>query len=163
MPRASSFFSRLCSRLLSRPLSCALVCIAVFTANAAHAGPGADAMGKCLMDHASQADRSDLMRWMFINASLHPDVASLVAIAPQTREAVERKAAQLLQRLVFDNCRNESVAAMRSEGPAAMQRAFQMLGQLAGDSLTADPAVNQGFANALRYIDASRLLGLLMP
>lgn len=140
----------------------ALACLAALTAQPASAAATADAMGKCLMDHASPQDRSDLMRWMFVNAALHPDVATVVSIAPQTREAVERKAAQTLQRLVTETCRNEAVTALRTEGPAAMQRAFQMLGQLEGDALVADPAVNQGFANALRYIDPSRLLGLMM-
>lgn len=155
------------TKVLSRSAVAALASIAVLTATLAvqpaHAAASADAMGKCLMDRASQQDRSDLMRWMFINAALHPDVADVISIAPQTREAVERKAAQTLQRLVFESCRNEAMTAIRSEGPAAMQRAFQMLGQLAGDTLVADPAVNQGFANALRYIDISRVLGLMMP
>jgi hypothetical protein len=129
----------------------------------ASAGQYADAMGRCLMEHASQKDKTDLMRWMFANAALHPDVASLASIAPEARQEIDRTAAQLIQRLVFDNCRSESGAALRSEGPTAMQQAFQKLAQLIGDMLVTDSAVGQGSANVLRYMDLSRLPLLLMP
>ena len=140
----------------------AIFVLAALTTQPANASPYADAMGKCLMDHASQKDRSDLMRWMFANAALHPDVASVATIAPDVRQQIDRTAALLIQRLVFDSCRNESAAALRAEGPAAMQQAFQMLAQLIGDALVANPAVGQGSANILRYMDMSRFPELLM-
>ncbi|MDB5801172.1 MAG: hypothetical protein JWL63_2111 [Rhodocyclales bacterium] len=130
---------------------------------AANAGSYADAMGRCLMENASQKDRTDLMRWMFANAALHPDVASVASVAPEVRQEIDRTAALLIQRLVFDSCRSASSAALRSEGPGAMQQAFQMLAQLIGDSLVANPSVGQGSANILRYMDVSRLPLLLMP
>jgi hypothetical protein len=127
-----------------------------------HAGPAADAMGKCLLENASEKDRSDLMRWMFANAALHPDVAGIASVSPEARQGIDRSAAQIIQRLVFDNCRSASSTALRSEGPTAMQQAFQQLAQLIGDNLVANPAVAQGSSNILRYIDASRLPLLLM-
>jgi hypothetical protein len=141
----------------------ALAALLALLAQPAHAGPAADAMGKCLLDHASQKDRTDLMRWMFANAALHPDVASIAAVSPEVRQDIDRTAAQLVQRLVFDSCRSESGNALRTEGPAAMQLAFQRLAQLIGDNLVANPAVAQGSANILRYMDVSRLPMLLMP
>ncbi len=141
----------------------AILVLAALTSQPASAGPYADAMGKCLLDHASQKDRSDLMRWMFANAALHPDVASIASIAPEVRQEIDRTAAALIQRLVFDSCRSEAAAALRAEGSPAMQQAFQMLAQLIGDTLVASPAVGQGSANILRYMDLSRLPLLLMP
>jgi len=129
----------------------------------AMAGPAADALGKCLLDHASQKDRSDLMRWMFANAALHPDVASIAAISPEARQDIDRSAALLIQRLVFDSCRSASSTALRSEGPTAMQQAFQQLAQLIGDNLVANQAVAQGSANVLRYMDVTKLPMLMMP
>jgi hypothetical protein len=141
----------------------ALIALCALLSQPAHAGPAADAMGKCLLDHASEKDRTDLMRWMFANAALHPDVASMASVSPDVRQEVDRTAAQLIQRLVFDSCRSESGTALRSEGPTAMQQAFQRLAQLIGDNLVANPAVGQGSANILRYMDVSKLPLLLMP
>ena len=141
----------------------ALLVSAALASPSAFAGQYADAMGRCLMDHASQKDRTDLARWMFVNAAQHPDVASLATIAPDVKQEVDRTAGALIQRLVFDSCRNESGTALRSEGPAAMQQAFQMLAQLTADTLVANPSVGQGFANVLRYMDVSRFPMLLMP
>jgi hypothetical protein len=141
----------------------ALAVSAALVAVPAQAGNYADAMGRCLLDRASQKDKSDLMRWMFANAALHPDVAGLTSIAPDVRQQIDRTAGTLIQRLVFENCRAESSAALRNEGPAAMQQAFQMLAQLIGDSLVANPAVGQGSANVLRYMDVTRFPQLLMP
>ncbi|HSD37457.1 MAG TPA: hypothetical protein VLC92_08095 [Rhodocyclaceae bacterium] len=139
-----------------------LVALCAMLSQPAHAGPAADAMGKCLLEHASEKDRSDLMRWMFANAALHPDVAGIASVSPEGRQTIDRAAAQIVQRLVFDSCRGESSTALRSEGPTAMQQAFQQLAQLIGDNLVANPAVSQGSANILRYIDVSRLPLLLM-
>ncbi|MEC5385104.1 hypothetical protein VVD49_05175 [Uliginosibacterium sp. H3] len=141
----------------------ALTASLVLWTQPASAGPYADAMGRCLLDHASQKDRTDLMRWMFANAALHPDVAGLATVTPELRQEIDRTAGQLIQRLVFDSCRSQAGAALRSEGPTAMQQAFQQLAQLIGDSLVANPAVTQGSANVLRYMDVTRLPMLLMP
>jgi hypothetical protein len=150
------------SRFLVSLFAPCLVLLAL-ASPAAHAGAYADAMGHCLLDHASPKDRTDLMRWMFANAALHPDVASLTTIAPDVRQEIDRTAGVVIQHLVFDSCRAESGAALRNEGPAAMQQAFQMLAQLIGDNLVANPAVGQGSANVLRYMDMSKFPLLLMP
>ena len=140
-----------------------LLVLSALVTQPVNAAAYADAMGRCLMDRASQKDKTDLMRWMFANAALHPDVASVATVAPELRQEIDRTAGLLIQRLVFDSCRSESGAALRNEGPAAMQQAFQMLAQLIGDTLVANPAVGQGSANVLRYMDVSRFPLLLMP
>lgn len=42
----------------------------------AHAGPYADALSKCLVESTSQRDRTELVRWFFASASLHPAVCA---------------------------------------------------------------------------------------
>src|SRR5262245_52491698 len=93
----------------------------------AAAGPFADDMAKCLVKSTSEADRADLMRWMFSSMSLHPDLTSMSKISAQTRNEVNTKAASLYSRLLFDSCKSETEEAVRNEGPQTIQYAFQVL------------------------------------
>lgn len=128
----------------------------------AQAGAWADALGQCLVEAATPQDRAALARWVFANTALHPDLAGVSAVTPAQRDGLNRGAAQVLQRLVTENCRKPTQDAVRSEGPGALQAAFQMLGQSALQELAGHPQVGRGFADTVKYLDAAKLLELTL-
>src|SRR3954465_8904754 len=96
-----------------------------------HAGPYSDDMGRCLVSATSAKDKTDLVRWIFANAALHPDVGNISAVTPKEREAINRMAGGLVERLLTDTCRKQTQEALRYEGQIALQLSFQVLGQVA--------------------------------
>lgn len=127
------------------------------TAPLVHAGLYADDMGRCLVSATSAKDKTDLVRWIFANSALHPEVASIASLSTEQRDAISKVAGALLQRLLTQDCRKQTQEALKYEGGIAMQLAFQVLGQVAMAELMSNAAVNKGFADLRRFLDETKL------
>ena len=123
----------------------------------ANAGIYSDDMARCLVASTSQKDKTDLVRWIFANASLHPDVASISSLTPEIRDALDRDVAALLERLLTDACRKQAAEAFKYEGAVAFQQSFGTLGQVAMQELMTDSNVANGFKTFAKYLDQSKL------
>lgn len=127
----------------------------------AHAGVYSDDMAKCLVAATSAKDKTDLVRWIFANAALHPDVGDISSVSPGSREEMNRTTAVLMERLLTDACRKQTQDAVRYEGPVAIQLSFQVLGQVAMQELMSNKAVSAGFEGFTRFIDKAKIDALL--
>ncbi len=130
---------------------------AVALCHTANAGIYSDDMARCLVASTSQKDKTALVRWVFANASLHPDVASISSVTPEARDALDREVATLLERLLTDSCRKQSSEAFKYEGAIAFQQSFGTLGQVAMHELMADRNVAASFQSFVKYLDKTKL------
>jgi hypothetical protein len=133
----------------------------VITPHPAVAGPFADDMAKCLVKSTSDADRADLVRWIYSAMSLHPDLASMANISDKERDELNAKAGKLFSRLLFESCRTEFVQALKNEGPTTIRYAFQILGQVATRGMMTDTHVTQSMAGLGKSIDEAKLKELV--
>lgn len=146
---------------MKHPLLATLVSsLALFAAAPGHAGNYSDELGRCLVGATSTKDKTNLVRWVFANAALHPQVASIASITAKERDALNRMAGALFERLLTDSCRKQSEDALRNEGELALQASFQVLGQVAMRELMTEPAVGKGFTDFTKYIDMKKLQAL---
>lgn len=127
------------------------------------AGPYADDMAKCLVKSASPQDRSLLVKWIFAVISSHPDLASMSAVTAAQRDALDKSAAALYQRLLLESCKTETQDAIQNEGPQTMEYAFSTLGQVATRGMFTDPNVLAGMKNFTKYFDQDKLKAVLQP
>jgi hypothetical protein len=130
-------------------------------AGTAHAGIYSDDLAKCLVKSTSEADRTDLILWIYEAMSDHPAVKSMSNVTPSQREAIGRRAAELLERLLLTDCRSQTVDAMRYEGATALQSSFSVLGQVAMVGLMQDKAVAADMGAISKFIDASKFAALV--
>lgn len=121
------------------------------------AGPYSDGLARCLVRSTSDADKNDLVKWMFAAAALHPAVMSLASVSDQQRDQSTRNAAKIVERLLTESCRAEARDALKYEGRNTLESAFQVLGQVAGRGLFADPAVARNLAEFGKYIDQKKV------
>lgn len=133
----------------------ALLCI-VFS-GAAHAGPYADDMTRCLVDSTTKEDRIALVRWMFSAAAANPAVAPIAKVSPQTMDDANATMGALLMKLLTESCKDKTKAAIKYEGPAVLQLSFQVLGQVAAGELFASPEVKQAISGLQTHVDAKKL------
>ncbi len=117
----------------------------------------ADELGKCLVQSSSQEDKIALVRWVFANAALHPEVKAISALSQQERVAINKTAAQLYGKLLTKVCRSETKAAFKYGGTEAVKTSFNLLGQVAMRELMTDPAVLKGFGDFTQYMDKHAL------
>jgi hypothetical protein len=143
-----------CSGIIARGFTLVLP---MFICMHAVAGPYADDMAKCLVKATSTEDRGIFMRWLFAAMALHPEVASMAAVSPQQRDDLNKRTGALIQRLLTESCRSETLQAVRYEGPATIQYAFQVFGQAAAGDLFSDPRVAAGMKDLAKYVDQEKL------
>ena len=124
------------------------------------AGPYADDMAKCLVKSSSPADRTTFLKWLFAAMALNPDVESMVTISAEQRDEMNKNAGALFTRLVTESCRSETQQAIRYEGPATVQYAFQVFGQASVGELLSNPRVAEGMKGLAKYLDQAKLKSL---
>jgi hypothetical protein len=139
---------------------CVLILLFLACVGSAQAGLYSDDMAKCLVASTSQKDKVALVRWMFANAALHPDVSSISRVSAKEKEELDRNAAALFERLLTESCRKPTMDAIRYEGPIAFQLSFQVLGQVAMQELMSNKAVSTGFEALTKYVDAKKIEAL---
>ncbi len=124
------------------------------------AGVYTDDLGRCLVKSSSADDQILLVQWMFSAFSLHPAVQPLASLNAEQRDIFNRKTAELLQRLLINDCRNEAIVALKYEGPSAMETGFKTLGEVAARGLTTDPRVGQALQGFTIYLDKDKMAEL---
>jgi hypothetical protein len=133
----------------------------VAAAEPAAAGIYGDALSKCLVAKSSAADRTLLVQWIFGAMSTHPAVKDVAESRESRRKALTGEAAALFQRLVLEDCRAETVAAVRYDGSGALEASFGVLGQVAMSDLMANPEVTRELEALGSQMDKPRMEALM--
>ncbi|MES2489669.1 MAG: hypothetical protein V4607_07735 [Pseudomonadota bacterium] len=124
------------------------------------AGIYTDDMSRCLVSTTSAKDKADLVRWIFAVTALHPEVSSIAAVTEQQRDSLNQTTAKLIERLLTDACLKQTQEAIKYEGNAALQKSFEVLGQVAMQEMISEPSVEAGFAGFTKYLNAEKFSAL---
>lgn len=134
--------------------------LAALQAGGASAGVFGDDMAKCLVANSTAADKATLIQWIFSAMAANPSVANLSNMTPAQRQERTRDAGLLMQRLMLDDCRPETVAAIKNEGIEALRQSFGVLGQVAMRNLMNDPSVSKEMEGLGEALDKARWAAL---
>lgn len=141
----------------------AVLALVLAPVSPAAAGAYSDDLAKCLVASTTPKDQTDLVRWIFATAALHPEVASIAAVSAEQRTAMTRAVGELFERLLTESCRKQFSAAIQYEGNQTIESAFQVLGQVAMRALMANPAVAKGFDEIDGYIHKDKIEAAAKP
>ncbi|EYT15385.1 hypothetical protein [Acinetobacter sp. 1000160] len=122
------------------------------------AGPTVDQLSDCLVKATTAADKTTVLQWTFSALAAHPDLKAFSNVTPEQKTQLDQKLAQVLQRVIVEQCSTQTKAVIKAEGIQAVGQAFQQLGQSAGQDIVKDPAVRQQLQGTLRYIDLNKLV-----
>jgi len=125
-------------------------------ASPAQAGIFGDSLARCIVTAARDDDRTAIMQWLFSAMAANPQIAPMANVTPERREALTRRFAQISERLLMEDCRAESVQAIRNEGLGVVESVFRVLGEVAMRGLMADPATAQAVAGADAFSDREK-------
>jgi hypothetical protein len=121
------------------------------------AGDYTSALGSCLADNTTGKDRRDLARWIYVAMSEHPEMGRLSKIPAEAKEEAFKTTGSLVTRLLSENCASQAREAIKHEGPASFQGAFEVLGRLAMQELMTNGDVNAAVSSLGRYADQKKL------
>ncbi len=122
------------------------------------AGPTVDQLSDCLVKATTAADKTTVLQWTYSALAAHPDLKTFSNVTPEQKTQLDQKLAQVLQRVIVEQCSTQTKAVIQAEGIQAVGEAFQQLGQSAGEDIVKDPAVRQQLQGTLRYIDLNKLV-----
>lgn len=142
-------------------LGAALVLSAGLLSPAAFADTTIDAVGTCLTDSTNGKDRKDLVKWIFVAVSNHPELSEMSSVTPADEEAVKQRLGQLFTRLISQDCPSEISAMVKMHGAASLSKPFEVLGAVAMRELMSDPKVAAGLSDLDRYIDQAKVSSVL--
>jgi len=131
----------------------ATLAISAFLSSSAHAGPATEALGTCFIQSTSGRDRDTLVKWLFYTMSMNPRIKDIVNSTPIEREKYTKLTASLYERLVFIDCKQETLIAIREDGYDSLSKSFEQLGEMAAVELMADPAVKNESSELNKYVD----------
>jgi hypothetical protein len=134
---------------------------ALAAAAPAAAGIYTDELSKCLVAKSSDSDRTLLVKWVFSAMSTHPAVREVGEASEALRRRLTGESARLFGRLMLDDCRAETVAAVRYDGVGAIQNSFGVLGEVAMRDLMAHPNVIRELDSMAAGIDRQRMEALM--
>lgn len=138
--------------------ACAALSVAATTAAASEQ---TDRLAQCLVDNATPRDQAALVKWMFSGMSMNPALKSMAALSPEQRDEINRNLAALFERLILKDCRAEMVVALKTDGNAAIQSAFAVMGQRAAQQLMSDPASSAELDKMSGYLDQAKWAELM--
>ncbi len=154
--------------MLKKALLTAVLGAALAT-SPANASLYSDDLSRCLLKSTSEDDKATFVRWIFAAMASSPHVAGLSTASRDERARLHREAADLTQRLMLSDCRNETVAALKYDGIGTIEASFGLLGQTAMRDLMMDPAVvteMEAFASFFdqeKWAELTRDAGIPMP
>ncbi|HKJ89230.1 MAG TPA: hypothetical protein VKA48_12075, partial [Gammaproteobacteria bacterium] len=79
-------------------------------------GPYIDDMAKCLVDSTSNADKAQLVKWIFSLYAYHPSVKPISKISEEQRHRITKNFGGIVERLLTRDCAEEFSAAANNEG-----------------------------------------------
>lgn len=129
----------------------------VFSATSAIAGPYSDDMTRCLVEATTDAEKNQLVKWMFSAISAHPAISSMSSISFSDREQINKETAEMFVTLLTETCREETVKSVKYEGPQSISIAFEVFGQVAAQGMFSNPQVAKEVANLGNYADKEKL------
>lgn len=140
-------------------IAVAAVCITAtgIVAPPAQASVFTDDLSRCLVTKTSEADKLALVRWIFTAIAAADGVKDLTKVNDEQRESLARETAAIFTRLVTKDCRTEAAAAIKNDGPSAMQASFGVLGQIAMQGLMGDESVVKSMDRVDKYFDEKAL------
>lgn len=124
----------------------------------AMAGPTVDQLSNCLVKATTATDKTTVLQWTFVALSTHPDLKNFSNVTEEQKNQLDQKFAQVLQRVIVEQCSAQTKAVIQAEGIQAVGDSFQELGRMTGEDILKNPEVKQQLKGVVRYLDLNKLV-----
>lgn len=136
-----------------------LTTILAFSASAS-ANSATDTFAQCLVDNLNGKERKSLAKWIFFAIGSHPEIKSYSNATEDAVDESNKYVGELISKLLLVNCPEELKSANKSD-PLAIQKAFELVGQVAMQELMTNTDTMQALTNYTKYADLEKITKLL--
>ncbi|MCK5852616.1 hypothetical protein KAH27_06255 [bacterium] len=117
-------------------------------------------LGTCLVDSLNGKERKQLAKWIYFAIAAHPEMKSFSNISGNDRITTDRYVGKLVTRLLVEDCSSSLVTAQKAD-PLALQKAFELVGQVAMQELMNNQEVTTAISSYANYADLNKISTLL--
>lgn len=142
--------------------SIAIILVMISTVSSAIAGEHANRLSQCLVSNTTVADKQILTKWVFTTLANHPTLSDMATIAQNIRSGADREMAQLVEKFIYDKCNEQLKAAVKNEGPMAIQTSIQSYVEQTGREILQHPSIAGSIGGVASQMDAKKLFEALM-
>ena len=128
------------------------------TTQMTQASPAVDRLSECLVKSTTASDKTTVLQWTFVALSNHPELKQFSHVTEAQKNALDQSVAQVLQRILVDQCSTQTKAVIQADGVQAVGESFQQLGQITGEEILKTPEVKHQLNGLLRYVDMNKLV-----
>lgn len=128
------------------------------TTQMAIAGPTVEQLSNCLVKSTTAADKTTVLQWTFVALSAHAELKKFSNVNEAQRTQLDKNLAQVLQRILVEQCSAQTKAVIAAEGVQAVGESFQELGRITGEEILENPEVKSQLKGVLRYVDLNKLV-----
>lgn len=137
-----------------------IVAMLTLGASAPASAQTAEALGSCLVDSLDGKERKRLARWIFFSMAAHPEINSYLEATPKDIQSNDEYVGQLVTRLLAEDCPNELKAA-NAQDPRAVEKSFELVGQVAMQELMRNDEVRTAISNYARHADTKKISAVI--
>lgn len=134
-----------------------VISLLLLTSQLTRASDSVDQLSQCLLTSTTAADKSIVLQWTFVALSAHPDLQAYSQVTTEQRDRLDQNLAQVLQRILLEQCANETKTVIQNDGIQAVGSSFQALGQETGAQILKTPEIKEQYKGVLRYLDWGKL------
>ena len=122
------------------------------------ASTAVDQLSDCLVKSTTATDKTAVLQWTFVALSTHPELKQFSQVTEDQKTALDKNVAQVLQRILVEQCSAQTKAVIQADGIQAVGESFQQLGQITGEEIIKNPKVKQQLNGLLRYVDLNKMV-----
>ena len=117
-----------------------------------------DALSQCLVKSTTASDKTTVLQWTFAALAQHPDLNSMSSVTASQKEQLDKNLAQVLQRILVEQCSSQTKAVIQSDGLEAVGDSFQELGTITGNEILKTPQVKSQLNGVLKHVEMGKLV-----
>ena len=117
-----------------------------------------DALSQCLVQATTATDKTTVLQWTFAALAQHPDLNSMSSVTTAQKEQLDKNLAQVLQRILVEQCSSQTKAVIQADGFEAVGTSFQELGTITGNEILKTPQVKNQLNGVLKHVDMGKLV-----
>ena len=116
----------------------------------------------CLVDSLNGKERKMFARLVFFSMAAHPEIESFSKVKKSDLKNTSKSIGKIFTRLLTVDCPEELKAANDSD-PLALQKAFELVGQVAMQELMTNDAVSEAMAGFAKHADMQAIQEAISP
>lgn len=138
----------------------AVLSIGLFSGTSVIASTPTEQLGTCLIDTLNGKERKNLAKWIYFSIGSHPEIKSFSNATADNIQDSDEYVGKLITKILTVDCPKELNKAHKSD-PLAIQKAFELVGQVAMQELMANQETMKALTNYARYADQEKINTIL--